>query len=451
MQKIFDEVRSLDLKCYDSYGLTEDILMEHAANGVALFIRAAFPLNSSVTIVCGDGNNGADGLALARLLHGDYKVTIFYAKKPKSKLALLQEKRTRSLNIPTCEKLFACDILVDALLGTGFHNTLNDNLASLIKNMNSLTAYKIACDIPSAYMFYADTTLTMGALKKSLFLDAHKEYVGDIHVVNLGIPRDFYEGDSSWRLLDVSDLQLPHRTKKDSHKGSYGHLALACGNKVGASIMSAKTALKFGAGLVTLVNEKKEQIPQSIMHASSLPQTTTALACGMGLGEYFNLAPLLENNLPMVVDADIFHMEILLDILRRENTVLTPHAKEFVALLQQTKLADISVSELQKERFKYVSLFSKAFPHVVLLLKGANVIIASNEKYFINPHGTSSLAKGGSGDVLSGLVGALLAQGFTPLHSAIHASLAHTTLASSYNGTDFSLTPDDLIAGIGNL
>ncbi|WP_455756948.1 NAD(P)H-hydrate dehydratase [Sulfurimonas sp.] len=454
MQKLFDEVASLDKRCYERYMLNEDILMEHASSGMADFIRSKFDVGSKVIVACGSGNNGADGLALARLLHGDYDVKVFYVKEPSSEMAYLQQARINALKVSSCQKLSDCDVLVDAIVGTGFSGEFDENIAKIIQRINSLKAYKIACDVPSGYKFYADTTLTMGALKKDMFLDSHKEFVGDIKVLNLGVSRGIYEGETNWNLLDLQDLKLPNRTQKDSHKGTFGHLALACGTKSGASIMSAKSALRFGAGLVTLVGKKSKSIPHSIMHSKELPQTTTALACGMGLGDAYDdkkMAKFLDNDFPIVCDADIFHMPILLDILKRDNIVLTPHAKEFVSLLKSTNIADISVEVLQNNRFKYVELFSKKFPHAVVLLKGANVILAQGNKFYINPHGISALAKGGSGDVLSGLVGALLAQGYSPIDSAINASLAHTKLACGFNGADFSLTPDDLIDEICNL
>lgn len=203
-----------------------------------------------------------------------------------------------------------------------------------------------------------------------------------------------------------------------------------------------------------MVGYEDEVIPETIMYAHELPVNTTALACGMGLGDEFSTLELdkfLDNTLPLVADADIFHMPILLEILKRQNVVLTPHAKEFSALLKQTSIADISVEVLQKNRFEYAEKFCSLFPHVTLLLKGANVILGKDNQFFINPHGTSALAKGGSGDVLSGLVGALLAQGYEPLEAAKNASLAHAKLALNYMGADFSLTPHDLIEGIGNL
>lgn len=454
MQKIFDEVGSLDARCYEKFNLSEDILMEHAANGIASYIREKFPKNSKVIVVCGSGNNGADGIACARLLQGDYDVGIYYAKEPKSDMAKLQATRAASIGVEVLEELYDADVLVDALVGTGFSGEFNAKLHTLMEIMNESHAFKIACDVPSAYVFNADVTLTMGALKKDMYLDSYKDVLGEVRVLDLGVSRDVYEGDTSWSLLDFSDMNLPTRSNADTHKGTFGHLAIASGCKVGASVLSASSALRFGAGLVTLVGYEKEIIPHTIMYAHELPPTTTALALGMGLGNEFSdkeLDKFLDNSLPMIIDADIFHMPVLTEILKRKNLVLTPHPKEFVSLLKQISLVNISVEELQKNRFKYVEMFCEEYPDATLLLKGANVIIAHDKKYFINPHGSSKLAKGGSGDVLSGLIGSLLAQGYSTLDATISASLAHTKLAHNYTGADFSLTPDDLIDGICKL
>lgn len=466
VQKLFDEVGSLDKRCYDEFSLSEDVLMEHAAQGMEKFIRGKFAKNSKVLIVCGSGNNGADGIALSRLLAYAYDVKLFYVKDSKSPMAILQHKRAHAVGVKTTFEINRCDVVVDAVLGTGFDGKFSSEVDAVIRTINKLDAYKIACDIPSglkedgqcdARTFVADTTLTMGALKKSMYSDRVKNFIGNVKVLNLGVAREIYEGDTNWNLLDLEDLRLPHRIQKDTHKGTHGHLALACGEKAGASIMSALAALRFGSGIVTLVGYENAQmlhIPYSIMYTHKVPSNTTALACGMGLGEDFSdkeLDKFLDNRLPLIVDADIFHMPILLEILKRKNLVLTPHPKEFIALLKQIEIADISIEELQNERFRYTEEFCKAYPDITLLLKGANVIIGKKDQFFINPHGTPILAKGGSGDVLSGMIGALLAQGYQPLDAAIHASLAHTKLAHDYKGADFSLTPEDLIDGIGDL
>jgi hydroxyethylthiazole kinase-like uncharacterized protein yjeF len=464
MQKLFDEVATLDKRCYEKFRLTEDILMEHAANGIAAYIRAKFNKDSKIIILCGSGNNGADGIALSRMLHGDYEVYIFYVNEPKSSMALLQSKRAQAMGVRTTTELSSCDIIVDAIVGTGFKGEFNNRVKIVMQTVNRVDAFKIACDIPSGLKrsakcdedtFIADVSLTMGALKKSMFSDAAKEFVGEIKVLDLGISRAIYETPSNWNLLDLSDMKLPYRDKKNTHKGSYGHLAILCGEKSGASMMSGLAALRFGSGLVSLVRQSEPlNMPCTLMHSQKKPLNTTAIALGMGLGSSFNeeeLKECLDNSIALIADADIFSMEIVLEVLKRDKVVITPHPKEFVSLLKLTKIADISIDELQSNRFKYSEEFCKKYPNVTLLLKGANVIIAQNDEFFINPHGTSALAKGGSGDVLSGLIGALLAQGYATLESAINASLAHTKLVQNYEGTDFSLTPKDLIEGIGNL
>ncbi len=329
--------------------------------------------------------------------------------------------------------------------------------------MNAASAVKIACDIPSglhldgtleAETFRAETTLTMGALKRGMFSDAAKACVGRIEVLNLGLSRSMYETGSSWQLLDSEDMKLPNRIRHDTHKGTYGHLGVICGEKEGAGVIAASAALRFGCGLVTLLSNEKVNVPYELMQSHLLPSTTTAMALGMGLGQEFSeseLTQLLDHSLPLILDADIFEHPMLSTLLKRQNVVLTPHPKEFISLLRHCSLADISVSELQSRRFDYAALFSRAYPHVTLLLKGANVIIASSGQYFINPHGTNVLAKGGSGDVLSGLVGALLAQGYTPLDATVNASLAHTRAAAMYDKNSYAMTPLDLIENLASL
>lgn len=454
MQNIFNEVGSLDQRCYEQYALSEDILMEHAADGMADFIKKNFSADQSILIVCGGGNNGADGLALARILHKEYDLKVFMAKEPKSEMAKLQHLRCQNVGVFFVDEVSEADIVVDAVLGTGFNGELSTTLASILEQMNTLAAVKIACDIPSAYQFKVDYTLTMGGLKESLFEDKVKDFIGEIKVLDLGISRSVYETDSQIKLLEQSDLKLPHRKEQNTHKGSYGHLAVVSGEKTGASIMSAKAAFRFGTALVTLLSNENINVPYEIMQSHQLPSTASALALGMGLGVEFSQGELerfVNNEYPLLLDADIFYHPLLISLLQRNNVVITPHPKEFCEILKQCAIAQISVDELQQNRFKYAKMFSEKFSDVTLVLKGANVLISQGDKIFVNSYGTNVLAKGGSGDVLAGLIAGLLAQGYEPLQAAISGSLAHTTLAKSYKGADFSLTPIDLIDGICKL
>ncbi len=218
----------------------------------------------------------------------------------------------------------------------------------------------------------------------------------------------------------------------------------------GWEYLCAEAPFNFGVGLVSVINHKEYQLPYHIMQSHKFPKNTTAIAIGMGLGNYEQneILEILNKDILKVIDADMFYGKDIKIVLNKENIVLTPHPKEFCSLLKITAIDDISVETLQKNRFKYVEKFCNKYPKVVLVLKGANTIIAQNKKVYINPHGSSKLSFGGSGDILSGLVGSLLAQGYSCIDAAINGSLAHTISALQYTGNDYSMTPDDLISGI---
>lgn len=462
MQNLYTEVSSLDRRCVDLYALSEEVMMEHAASAIAGLIRERIAPGASILILCGSGNNGADGLALVRLLEGSYRVSHTLPLGASSPLCRLQQERLEKLGLHPAPIPHSCDVIVDALFGSGLSRPLSGDSAAILDRVNAMEGVKIACDVPSGlfsdgrdpHAFVADVTVTMGGLKRGLFSDSAKEVAGEIITADLGIPRSCYELPSHWQLLERDDLRLPIRTRISSHKGSFGHLAVVCGEKTGASVIAASAALRFGAGLVSLISNENVSIPYELMQSHSLPPTTTAIALGMGLGVEFcddELDAILHNDLPLVLDADIFYHPMFLELLRRDRIVLTPHPKEFTQILKACRIADIDVATLQNDRFSHVERFCAAYPNAVLLLKGSNVIIGHHDRFFINPHGTVALAKGGSGDVLSGLIAALLAQGYDPLDAALHASLAHVLAAQKRGGNNYALTPFDLIESIGTL
>lgn len=458
MKKIFDEVRSLDKRAIEEFHLTEDILMENASLGLKNYITKRFKKNSSILIVCGSGNNGADGISLARLLQKKFEVSLYLVNEPKTEIGKLQLKRAKSINVNFVNQIFQADVVVDCLFGTGLNKELDEDSISLINSLNNLNSFKIACDIPSGInslgqitqtAFKADITITMGALKTALLTDIAKDFVGKIKVANLGLSEDIFQIETNKYLLQKSDLKLPLRDIQNSHKGTFGHVNIVSGEKIGASIIASQASFAFGAGLVTIVSQNKKNIPCHIMQSKSVSENCTAIALGMGLGEIesLKLEEILKLNIPKVLDADIFYNPLIVKYLD-ENVVLTPHPKEFISLLKLTNIANISIEELQKNRFLYVEKFCKIYPKVTLLLKGANVIISKNEKIYVNIFGSSKLSKGGSGDVLSGLIVSLLAQGYTSLEAAINASLAHTIAANKYKKNNYSMSPQDIIKGI---
>ena len=462
MKCVYKEVSSLDYKCYESYHLSEDLLMEHAALG----LKNALPKNArSILIVAGSGNNGADGIALSRMIVGDLKVSLYLPYGAKSEMAKLQLKRAESVGVDIVDTLHVGDVVVDALFGSGLSRPLDAKAIEIIQELNGMRGYKIACDMPTGIdiegkiknlAFIADITITMGALKEALYSDDAKDFTGKIKCVDLGVSRKFYESDCKTYLLEKKDMKLPHRKFKNCHKGNFGHLSVVAGKKQGAGVIAAKAAYAFGAGLVTVIENEPYTVPYELMSSTTLPDNNTAVCIGMGLGNQFDddcLSKfLLRHDLPILIDADLFYRDILVEVLEKKNNlVLTPHPKEFASLLKMTNLAEVSVQEIQENRFKYIRVFNEKYPKVVLVLKGANTLIAYEKDLYIQRFGSNVLSKGGSGDVLGGLIGALLAQGYEPLEAAITGTLAHAFSAKSFKKNSYALTPENLIEGVKSL
>jgi len=460
MQKVFKSCYEMDRRCYEKYELTEDILMEHAARGVATYIQSNFPRGTSLLIVAGMGNNGADGMVLARQLHREYKVKLLLPFEAKSEMAKVQLKRVKAAGVETVTTIEEADVIVDALFGAGLSRELNEKTQKILHKLNTLKGFKIACDIPtginekgllSPIAFEADVTITMGALKESLYVDESKDVIGEIIQVDLGISRELYENKSNTYVLQASDLSLPSRRKQVTHKGSFGHAAIFCGEKEGAGIIAGTAASRFGAGLTTLLVHEKVSPPAYLMHSTVLPDNTTAVAIGMGLGDHFDSDFLekyvINSNLPIVLDADSFYSEEILSILNQKEReiVITPHPKEFSSLWEILTGEILTVEEIQKNRFETIRQFNKLYPHVTLLLKGANMLMMQEEKLYINPLGSSILSKGGSGDVLSGLIVSLLAQGYSAIEAAQQASLALVLSSNNYKGASYALLATDII------
>lgn len=462
MQYVYEETQTLDERCYTTFGLTPEILMEHAGLALARSVKKKLTCKKSALFVCGMGNNGADGIVAARLLHGAYQVSIYLPFEPKSDLAKLQLERAKKVGVPIVDALVDADVYVDALFGAGLNRPLDTFTCKLLETLNARQGHKIACDIPSGILsdltlspiiFQAHETITMGALKLSLLNDTLKDAVGKITVAPLGLARNTYETPSSNFLLRKRDLKLPLREKKNTNKGTFGHVAIVQGLKEGAARLAGLGAFHFGAGLVTLIGEKPKKLPIYLMTSETLPKNTNVIVAGMGLEMPFDEETLktllLSNALPLVIDASLSHHPLITQIIAsKKPVVLTPHPKEFSAIIKLTCKENISVEAIQTNRFEHAKRFSLSFPHVVLVLKGANTIIAHKGELFINTYGEPSLAKGGSGDVLAGMIGALIAQGYTLKDAAIHASLAHALVSKKFACHNFALTPIDICKGL---
>ncbi|WP_459844549.1 NAD(P)H-hydrate dehydratase [Campylobacter concisus] len=461
MKNLYLDTRVLDERAGEKFDLSEELLMEDAAAGIANFIRKKFKKGERVLGICGGGNNGADVLCTLRMLEGEYECEFILASKNLKPLAAKQLERAKFAGVRESKdaenSLNSAKCVIDGLFGSGLNRALDQNLSALISKINASPAYIIACDLPSGLnsdgkvlgaCVKADATITMGARKLGLYSDVAKDYVGKIRVATLGISAQNYECESDYHLLEKCDLVLPNRKNQCVNKGDFGHAFIISGEHIGASKLCAKAAFAFGTGLVNVISNESLNLPTHIMQASKISEKMNAGAVGMGLGKkgVEELKVQILKDKKLVLDADVFYSPKVLDLLN-ENCVLTPHPKEFCSLLRLCNIVDIDVKTLQENRFAYAKSWSKKFK-AVLVLKGANTIIAKDGEIYIMPYGKNILAKGGSGDVLSGLVLALLAQGYDPLDAAISATLAHALSLKNFKKSSYALSPTDIIKGV---
>ena len=350
------------------------------------------------------------------------------------------------------DEITNADCIIDGIFGSGLNKPISAGICEILSLANSAKSLKIAIDIPSGIdklgrilggAFCADLTIAMGALKLALFSDGAKDQVGQIKVANLGISRSNFERGSEYFLLQKSDLKLPLRTKQNTNKGDFGHTYVVSGQMSGAAHMAALAAHAIGSGLVSVVSEGPLNLSPILMQKSSF-DAARVVVCGCGLGERkIDLAALRDKS--CVIDADLCYKRETLSLLNaNSNLIITPHPKEFCSLLKIAGIADISVSELQERRFELARAWSEKFSGV-LVLKGANTLIAQAGVIYVCDKGSAALAKGGSGDVLAGLIGGLLAQGYSPLQASICGVLAHALAARAFAKNSYALNPLDLI------
>jgi len=469
------EMRAADAAVARALGVPTSRLMEAAGRGVAAIVRRELgSATGRVTIVCGGGSNGGDGFVAARQLAlTGLSVRVLLAA-PKGKIqgdaaaALAALEQVGSVAVEdgsawTDEATWRAhlegedaDAVVDAIFGTGFRGPVRDVPAAALGAMNAAGGRKIAVDIPSGLdadsgraagvVFRADVTATMGARKLGLVIDASAP-VGRIELVDLGAPVDAQLAPSArCRLLDAAGIaaRIPRRSA-DAHKGSSGHLLVVAGSagKTGAAFLVGTAALRSGAGLVTIASTAAGQsaldakaielmtarytdgedavAAPALAALQTLAGRAQAVALGPGIPTGAGMRAVVHElaarlPLPMVIDADA------LNALGTEAPkilsgapaprVLTPHPGEMGRLL------GISIAEVQADRMLHARALAAATGAIVVL-KGARTIVAAPDgRIFINPIACASLATAGSGDVLCGLIGALLARGLDALAAA---------------------------------
>lgn len=473
-----EQMRRADEMTINEIGLPGIVLMENAARGATRVIldEVGEVEGLLVAAFCGRGNNGGDGFAVLRMLAqlGAVCTAFLFAKiediagDAATNLRVAQACGVEIIEVEDDEafdgleaEMASYDLYVDALLGTGLKSGVRGRYAKAIELINELAAPVLAIDIPSGLSadtgrplglaVLADWTATFGAAKQGLLLD-YEDHCGEISVIDISIPPQVVEElDIDCLLLDAGAVEamLPPRLPW-GHKGDYGHLLVVGGSTgfSGAPCLAAMAGLRSGAGLVTAalpagLNQAAE-IKLTACMTQPLAETSSgaldikaldtirqmmisrqALALGPGMGLAEETVELVRDlcekiDAPLVLDADGLNAIAETEIkFASDQVVLTPHPGEAARLLETT------TADIQKDRLAAARTISKKF-NCVCLLKGARSVIAAPEgPAWINPTGSPLLSSGGSGDVLTGLIGGLLAQGAGAMEAALCATFIH--------------------------
>lgn len=439
--------RMIDLYLMTEQGIPGCILMDTAARGVADAVLNS-PRKGKTAVLIGGGNNGGDGLALMRILKlkGIESIGILCCDPERLKGdALLNYRIAANMRLSMTEELSeisSAEIIVDGLFGTGLDRKIEGRAFDAIELANACSAYRIAIDIPSGMsgdtgeifgtVFKADETVTVQCIKRGLIVTKYRECVGKITVCPIGyMDEDIETGFSKEQLIDDEFVRscLPDR-KIVSNKGNFGRTLIFAGSPgmSGAAVMASTAALRVGSGLVNaVVPDPIAQAfgirPEIMVNADSDSDIksniskASAVGIGCGSGNDVNikkkLYEVLTSRKPCVVDADAINiMDSELLSLLHENCVLTPHPGEM------SRLIHTDIKSVIEHPVETAKSFSEKFGTVLLLKSAASVIAAPDGRIRYNISGNPGLAKGGSGDVLTGIISGLLAQGLTAFDAA---------------------------------
>jgi NAD(P)H-hydrate epimerase len=496
-----EQMRMIDKRAIDEYSIPSILLMEHAAYNVFMSIKERY-VHKNIVIVCGPGNNGGDGFALARQVEiwTDNNVKVLLAAKPSelskdgkvyydicrhTKIDIIQ---VVTENIETAYKeLREADLIVDALFGTGLTRKIEGLYAEVICQMNASPAYTISIDIPSGIDGHtgkvqgigvqADKTITFALPKIGLYVYPAIDYTGEVEVVDIGIPKAIIDrAETSFYSIDKEAVKklLPRRSTR-SNKGTYGKVLIVGGQTgmSGAVVLTSKAALMAGAGIVTAAVPKAihDIIEQKTTEVLSVPlqdkeghiskdadkelreliERHDVIAIGPGIGRNEDIKHLLLmillSDKPCVIDADaLFFLREMLEILkvRKAPVIITPHPGEM------SRLTHLSIDAILDNPLTITRDFAKN-NHIVTALKIERTVVGDTEgNIYINRGGNSGMAKGGSGDVLTGIIAGLLAQKMMPKDAAVLGVYLHARAADIMKAsrTEYTMIPSDLYKGL---
>lgn len=460
-------------------------LMERACTAFVTWFTGRFEKDHTIGIVCGTGNNGGDGLGIARILKAKgYTIEVWIVRGGMKESADFKTNLERlPENIPVFEldkeddhEVFArCTILVDALFGSGLSRSAEGIFQYVIQAVNKTDAVCVAVDLPSGLsadkplageIVRAHHTVSFQLPKLAFMFPQSAEFVGAWHVVDIGLSTDFInKAETNHFLLTQYDIQERIQPRsKFGHKGNFGHALIMAGSygKIGAAVLSARAALRSGVGLLTVhipacgYEILQASVPEAMVNVDAdrhmlseapQPEAYSSIGIGPGIGRDKKTVAAFTKLLqsyrhPMVIDADALNIlsenSALMHLLP-QSSILTPHPKEFERLAGGWK-NDFERLEKQRE----LSIKTKT----VVLLKGAHSSIATPDgKVYFNNTGNPGMAAGGSGDVLTGILTALLAQGYPSPDAALIGCWIHGRagdLAAAQLG-QISMTSGDLV------
>lgn len=485
--KIFDAsvIKQADEVTITTQNITSLKLMERAATQAYLWLKKEFPDKETLFhFFCGQGNNGGDGLVIARLLTIDgYRVVVDVCETAgnptpdfKANLEKLNREGIELNNKELYEYTKGKLVIIDAIFGIGISREPDDEIKQIINKINNSPATVVAIDVPSGLFLHrktsiaiqADIVLTLQCPKLAFYLSGNYQYVKKVEILNIGLDEDFINSTAThYSLIQEEDIAERYISPPFyAHKGTQGHALIIGGSygKIGAVGLSAKAALKSGCGLVTAYLPKcgydilQSFLPEAmvitngkkIIKSISYDFHPQAIGIGMGIGQEQQTQHALHEFLqlqqqPLVIDADAlnilaYNKEWL--TLLPKGTILTPHPKELERLIGQW--------EDDFEKLELMKTFSRKYD-VILVGKDARTLIVYNDELYINSTGNAALATGGSGDILTGIITGLLAQSYSSLNAAIVGVYLHGLAADIGAGevSSQAFTASDIIAYLG--
>ena len=482
------EMRLYDKNTTEAYKVPSLLLMEQAAREAFLEIEKRIVGIKPILIVCGTGNNGGDGLAIARLLKlkgYEIEAVLIGDKKKCTKQNSLQQEILQAYGCEIYEKIplhHSYQMIIDAIFGVGLTRNIEGSYREVIEQLNEMDAYKVAIDISSGVSadtgailgvaFQADLTITFAFDKVGMHLWPGNEKTGEILVKEIGITEEsFLERKPGVLAMEEADLSCIMRRPSHSNKGTYGKLLIIAGsvNMAGAAILAGKAAYASGCGLVRILTPEENRmiiqsaLPEAILSTYTVKKIDSEtlkesmewadiILCGPGLGTtevaYSIVKQVLRNaSVPVVFDADALNL-IAKDvtILNRPHTemVITPHLGEM------SRLTGDGVSYIQTRLIDTAKEFADTY-NVVCVLKDERTVIATPfGPVYLNLTGNAGMATAGSGDVLAGIIGAIMARGIesdlaAPLAAYLHGKAGDVMIRETgKNG----LMASDLITGV---